>query len=149
QDNAGLIPEPAVKKLATAFIKLGNISLVNDVLTAVDASGCKIDQKNDESVMVTFFASMGESSNPALLVANPTAFPQVRGLGDYFSLPEKDMLFQMLRWMPGQGYVADSATRNPISNSSHLFGRQQIAEMLSKQHMILKASKSREKDKRV
>lgn len=68
----------------------------------------------------------------------------------YVSLPEKkDMLFQMLQWMPGQGYVADSATRNLILKNSHLFGRQQIAEILSKQHMISKASKSREKEKRV
>ncbi|KAM1174209.1 hypothetical protein ACFX19_027372 [Malus domestica] len=58
----------------------------------------------------------------------------------YVSLPEKkDMLFQMLQWMPGQGYVADSATRNLILKNSHLFGRQQIAEILSKQHMISKA----------
>lgn len=46
QDNAGLISKPAIKKFATAFMKLGNINLINDVLKAVDASGCKIDQVN-------------------------------------------------------------------------------------------------------
>ncbi|CAN6543198.1 unnamed protein product [Malus baccata var. baccata] len=121
KDNAGLISKPAIKKFATAFMKLGNINLINDVLKAVDASGCKIDQGLFQMA-----------------------------ISRYVSLPEKkDMLFQMLQWMPGQGYVADSATRNLILKNSHLFGRQQIAEILSKQHMISKASKSREKEKRV
>jgi hypothetical protein len=33
-------------KFATAFMKLGNINLINDVLKAIDGSGCKIDQVN-------------------------------------------------------------------------------------------------------
>jgi hypothetical protein len=44
--------------------------------------------------------------------------------------------------MPGQGYVVDSSTRNLILKNSHLFGRQLIAEILSKQHMTSKALKA-------
>lgn len=44
QDNAGLISKPAVKKFATAFLKSGNINLINDVIKAIHGSGHKIDQ---------------------------------------------------------------------------------------------------------
>jgi hypothetical protein len=61
----------------------------------------------------------------------------------YIAEPEKkDLLIQLLQWMPGQGYVVDSSTRNLILKNSHLFGRQLIAEILSKQHMTSKALKS-------
>ncbi|KAL6297498.1 hypothetical protein ACE6H2_005640 [Prunus campanulata] len=118
KDNAGLISKPAVKKFSTAFLKLGNINLINDVLKVIDASGCKIDQGLFQMA-----------------------------ISRYIALPEKkELLIQMLLWMPGQGYVVDSATRNLILKNSHLFGRQHIADVLSKQHMISKASKSRKKD---
>ncbi|XP_034197905.1 pentatricopeptide repeat-containing protein At1g10910, chloroplastic isoform X3 [Prunus dulcis] len=118
KDNAGLISKPAVKKFSTAFLKLGNINLINDVLKVIDASGCKIDQGVFQMA-----------------------------ISRYIALPEKkELLIQMLLWMPGQGYVVDSATRNLILKNSHLFGRQHIADVLSKQHMISKASKSRKKD---
>jgi hypothetical protein len=55
---------------------------------------------------------------------------------------KKEPLLQLLQWMPGQGYFVDSSTRNLILKNSHLFGRQTIAELLSKQHMVLKAMKS-------
>ena len=60
----------------------------------------------------------------------------------YIAEPEKDLLIQLLQWMPGQGYVVDSSTRNLILKNSHLFGRQLIAEILSKQHMTSKALKA-------
>ena len=58
----------------------------------------------------------------------------------YIAEPEKkELLLHLLQWMPGQGYVVDSPTRNVILKNSHLFGRQLIAEMLSKQHSRAKA----------
>lgn len=55
---------------------------------------------------------------------------------------KKDLLFQLLQWMPGQGYIVDAPTRNLILKKSHLFGRQIIAELLSKQHRVSKAMRS-------
>lgn len=61
----------------------------------------------------------------------------------YIENPEKkDLLLQLLQWMPGQGYAVDSSTRNLILKNSHLFGRQLIAEILSRQQMMSKALKS-------
>jgi hypothetical protein len=58
----------------------------------------------------------------------------------YLGQPEKkDLLLHLLQWMPGQGYVVDPLTRNLILKNSHLFGRQLIAEVLSKQPVKLKA----------
>ncbi|XP_062030038.1 pentatricopeptide repeat-containing protein At1g10910, chloroplastic isoform X2 [Rosa rugosa] len=114
KDNPGLISKPATMKFATAFMKLGNINLINDVLKAIDGSGFKIDQG-------VFQMAISRS------ISDPD---------------KKDLLLQLLQWMPGQGYTVDSSTRNLILKNSHLFGRHHIAEMLSKQHMISKASKS-------
>lgn len=62
----------------------------------------------------------------------------------YLGQPEKkDLLLHLLQWMPGQGYVVDSSTRNLILKNSHLFGRQLIAEVLSKQQVNSRAQKSR------
>lgn len=61
----------------------------------------------------------------------------------YIAEPEKkELLLQLLEWMSGQGYVVDSSTRNMILKNSHLFGRQLIANLLSKQHMMLKSLRS-------
>lgn len=58
----------------------------------------------------------------------------------YLAEPEKKELFlKLLQWMPGQGYAVDSSTRNLLLKNSHLFGRQLIAEILSKQRMGSKA----------
>ncbi|KAG5563741.1 hypothetical protein RHGRI_000071 [Rhododendron griersonianum] len=58
----------------------------------------------------------------------------------YIAEPEKkDLLLQLLQWMPGQGYVVDSSTRNLILKNSDLFGRQLIAEILANQHTVSKA----------
>lgn len=54
---------------------------------------------------------------------------------------KKDLLLQLLQWMPGQGYFVDSSTRNLILKNAHLFGRQTIAELLSKQHIVSKTVK--------
>jgi len=60
----------------------------------------------------------------------------------YLDEPEKkDLLLHLLQWMPGQGYAVDSSTRNLILKNSHLFGRQLIAEVLSKQRVQLKQKK--------
>ena len=62
----------------------------------------------------------------------------------FIELPEKkDLFIQLLQWMSGQGYVVDSSTRNLILKNSHLFGRQLIADILSKQqHRVSKATRS-------
>ncbi|XP_041010889.1 pentatricopeptide repeat-containing protein At1g10910, chloroplastic isoform X2 [Juglans microcarpa x Juglans regia] len=112
KDNAGLISKPAIKKFSIAFFNSGNINLINDVIKAIHGSGYKIDQGLFQMV-----------------------------ISRYIAQPEKkELLLQLLQWMPCQGYVVDSSTRNLILKNSHIFGRQLIAEMLSKQHMVSKAS---------
>ncbi|KAG5223050.1 pentatricopeptide repeat-containing protein [Salix suchowensis] len=114
KDNAKFISPAAIKKFAKSFVKHGNINLINDVLKVIHASGNKIDQRLFQMAVSRYIAQ-----------------------------PEKkDLLLQLLQWMPGQGYVVDSSTRNLILQNAHLFGRQLIAEILSKQHMMSKALKS-------
>ncbi|KAK9286350.1 hypothetical protein L1049_014744 [Liquidambar formosana] len=114
KDNAGLISWPTIHKFATAFMKLGNINLINDVMKAIHSCGYKIDQDLFQMA-----------------------------ISRYIAQPEKkDLLLQLLQWMPGHGYVVDSSTRNLILKNSHLFGRQLIAEILSKQHIVSKALRS-------
>ncbi|XP_034902987.1 pentatricopeptide repeat-containing protein At1g10910, chloroplastic isoform X1 [Populus alba] len=114
KDNAELISPAAIKKFASSFVKLGDINLINDVMKVIHGSGYKIDQELFQMAVSRYIAE-----------------------------PEKkDLLIQLLQWMPGQGYVVDSSTRNLILKNSHLFGRQLIAEILSKQHMMSKALKS-------
>ncbi|XWS54889.1 hypothetical protein CRYUN_Cryun10bG0128500 [Craigia yunnanensis] len=114
KDNAELISRLAIKKFATVFMKLGNINLINDVLKVIHGSGCNIDQ----------------------------GLFQI-AVSRYLAQPEKkELLLQLLQWMPGQGYVVDSSTRNLILKNSELFGRQLTAEILSKQHMMSKVSRS-------
>lgn len=109
-----------IKKFAASFIKFGNINLINDVMKAIHSSGYKIDQGLFEMA-----------------------------ISRYIDQPEKkDLLLQLLQWMPGQGYVVDSSTRNLLLRNSKLFGPQLIAEALSKQHISSKAPRSDEmKDK--
>lgn len=117
KDNGELISAPSMKKFATIFLKSGNINSMNDVLKMIHGFGCKIDQ--DLFRMA---------------------------ISRYIMKPEKkDLLLQLLQWMSGNGYVVNSSTRNLILKNSHLFGRQLIAEILSKQQMMLKASKSNER----
>ncbi|XP_058224717.1 pentatricopeptide repeat-containing protein At1g10910, chloroplastic isoform X2 [Rhododendron vialii] len=111
KDNGKLISEPAKKEFATSFLKWGNINLLNDVIRAIHESGYKIDQGLFHVAITRYIAE-----------------------------PEKkDLLLQLLQWMPGQGYVVDSSTRNLILKNSDLFGRQLIAEILAKQHTVSKA----------
>ncbi|XVF01132.1 hypothetical protein REPUB_Repub04eG0062000 [Reevesia pubescens] len=114
KDNAKLISQPAIKKFATAFMKLGNINLINDVLKVIHGSGYKIDQGLFQMAVSRYLAQS----------------------------EKKELLLQLLQWMPGQGYVVDSLTRNLILKNSELFGRQLTAEILSKQHMMSKVSHS-------
>ncbi|KAK6240948.1 Pentatricopeptide repeat - like 10 [Theobroma cacao] len=114
KDNAELISQPAIKKFATAFMKLGNINMINDVLKVLHGSGYKIDQGLFQMA-----------------------------ISRYLGQPEKkELLLQLLQWMPGHGYVVDSSTRNMILKNSQLLGRQLTAEILSKQHMMSKVSRS-------
>ncbi|KAI3715714.1 hypothetical protein L6452_22700 [Arctium lappa] len=114
KDNARLISRPAMKKFASSFMRFGNINLINDVMKAIHNSGYNIGQG---------LFSMAVSR--------------------YIGEPEKkELLLQLLEWMGGQGYVVDPCTRNLILKNSDLFGRQQTAEILSKQHTM---SKTRDK----
>ncbi|CAI8591520.1 unnamed protein product [Vicia faba] len=115
KDNATFISGPTTKKFASAFMKSGNINLINDVMKTLHSCGYKID---------------------------PDLFEMA--VSRYLGQPEKkDLLLHLLQWMPGQGYVVDPSTRNLILKNSHLFGRQLIAEVLSKQRVKLKAQESR------
>ncbi|XP_020221257.1 pentatricopeptide repeat-containing protein At1g10910, chloroplastic [Cajanus cajan] len=110
KDNATFISRPTTKKFASAFMKSGNINFINDVLKTLHDCGYKPDQD--------LFAM---------------------AVSRYLGQPEKkDLLLHLLQWMPGQGYVVDSSTRNLILKNSHLFGRQLIAEALSKQQVKVK-----------
>ncbi|AAB65486.1 membrane-associated salt-inducible protein isolog; 88078-84012 [Arabidopsis thaliana] len=107
KDNAKMISQPTLKKFGRAFMISGNINLVNDVLKVLHGSGHKIDQVQFEIA-----------------------------ISRYISQPDKkELLLQLLQWMPGQGYVVDSSTRNLILKNSHMFGRLLIAEILSKHHV--------------
>ncbi|PPR94980.1 hypothetical protein GOBAR_AA25707 [Gossypium barbadense] len=115
KDNSEHISQPAIKKFASAFMKFGNINLINDVLKVIHGSGSKIDQGLFQTAVSRYIAQ-----------------------------PEKkELLLQLLQWMPGQGYAVDSTTRNLILKNSELLGRQLTAEILSKQHIISKGSQSK------
>ncbi|XP_028800907.1 pentatricopeptide repeat-containing protein At1g10910, chloroplastic isoform X1 [Neltuma alba] len=114
KDNAKFISRPAIKRFAAAFMKFGNINMINDVMKTLH--GC--DHKVDKDLFQT-------------------------AVSRYIDQPEKkDLLLHLLQWMPSQGYVVDSSTRNLILKNSHLFGRQLVAEVLSKQHIKLKEQNS-------
>ncbi|KAF8411777.1 hypothetical protein HHK36_004336 [Tetracentron sinense] len=110
KDNAEEISQPAIKKFAVAFMKSGNINLINDVMKAVHSSGHKIDQELFH-IAISRFIEQPE---------------------------KKELLLQLLQWMTGQGYVVDSSSRNLILKNSQLFGRHLVAEILSKQHKMSK-----------
>ncbi|XP_010242769.1 PREDICTED: pentatricopeptide repeat-containing protein At1g10910, chloroplastic isoform X2 [Nelumbo nucifera] len=115
KDNSRFISQATLKKFAVAFMKSGNINLINDVVKAVHSSGHKIDQEVFQKAILR-----------------------------YIGQPEKkELLLRLLQWMPGQGYVVDSSSRNLILKNSHLFGRQLIAEILSKQHKVAKLSRTK------
>ncbi|KAL9451416.1 hypothetical protein AB3S75_013056 [Citrus x aurantiifolia] len=114
KDNSESISHPAIKKFASAFVRLGNINLVNDVMKATHATGYRIDQGIFHIAIARYIAER----------------------------EKKELLLKLLEWMTGQGYVVDSSTRNLILKNSHLFGRQLIADILSKQHMKSKSSKT-------
>ncbi|KAH9685743.1 pentatricopeptide repeat-containing protein [Citrus sinensis] len=114
EDNSESISHPAIKKFASAFVRLGNINLVNDVMKAIHATGYRIDQGIFHIAIARYIAER----------------------------EKKELLLKLLEWMTGQGYVVDSSTRNLILKNSHLLGRQLIADILSKQHMKSKSSKT-------
>ncbi|KAH9685742.1 pentatricopeptide repeat-containing protein [Citrus sinensis] len=114
KDNSESISHPAIKKFASAFVRLGNINLVNDVMKAIHATGYRIDQGIFHIAIARYIAER----------------------------EKKELLLKLLEWMTGQGYVVDSSTRNLILKNSHLLGRQLIADILSKQHMKSKSSKT-------
>ncbi|MED6185461.1 hypothetical protein PIB30_118315 [Stylosanthes scabra] len=113
KDNGTYISRAAIRKFANAFLKSGNINLINDVMKTLQEIGYKIDQDLFQ-----------------------------RAISRYLGHPEKkDLLLHLLQWMPGQGYVLDSSTRNLILANSDLFGRQLISEVLSKQNLVSKSQK--------
>ncbi|RVX04675.1 Pentatricopeptide repeat-containing protein, chloroplastic [Vitis vinifera] len=83
QDNEGLISKPSIKKFATAFMKFGNVNLINDVMKAIHGSGYKIDQELFQMAVTRYIAE-----------------------------PEKkELLLHLLQWMPGQGLNNRSKSR--------------------------------------
>ncbi|KAK9070998.1 hypothetical protein SSX86_009566 [Deinandra increscens subsp. villosa] len=120
KDNASLISRPALKRFSSSFMRFGNINLINDVMKAIHNSGYKI----------------GEGLFSMAITR-------------YIAQPEKkDLLLKLLEWMSGQGYVVDPSTRNLILKNSDMFGRQLIAEILSKQHIMSRTLKTKEPSKR-
>ncbi|GAB4848140.1 hypothetical protein Ancab_002806 [Ancistrocladus abbreviatus] len=114
KDNGRLISKPAIKKFSTAFVESGNINLINDVLKAVHSSGHKIDQEVFQMAILR-----------------------------YVGQPEKkELLLQLLQWMPTHGYVVDSSTRNLILKNARTYGHHFIAEILTRQHAIVRALRS-------
>lgn len=108
KENANLISPQGVKKFLVAYMKSGDINLINDALRVIHTSGYKIDQN-------VFHLAVSR----------------------YITQPEKkELLFQLLQWMPSHGYVVNSSTRNLILRNSESFGQQVIAEILSRQHAI-------------
>ncbi|KAJ4717063.1 putative Pentatricopeptide repeat-containing protein [Melia azedarach] len=114
KDNSSSISHPAIKKFASAFMRLGNMNLLNDVMKAIHSSGYKIDQGLFHLAISRYIAET----------------------------EKKELLLQLLEWMTGQGYVVDSSTRNLILKNSHILGRRLIADILSKQHMMSKSLRS-------
>lgn len=55
QDNSGSISQAAIKKFGSAFIRLGNINLVNDVMKVLHASGYKIDEVSNQELKWMYF----------------------------------------------------------------------------------------------
>ncbi|CAN4119738.1 unnamed protein product [Withania somnifera] len=120
KDNAGFISRPAIKKFAVNFMRSGNINLINDVMKTMHSSGHKIDQGLFDMA-----------------------------ISRYIAKPEKkELLLQLLKWMPGQGYAIDSSTRNLFLKNSNLFGQQLTAEALSKQLVMSKKVKSHKENAR-
>lgn len=119
KDNAELIPMHTLEKFAIAFVRSGNINLINDVLKAFHRSGCTLD-------MEVFSMAISR----------------------YVAKPEKkDLLLQLLQWMSGRGYVVDSSSRNLLLRKSHLLGgKQLISEILSTQHMMSRKLRNHEVD---
>ncbi|MFQ6630242.1 hypothetical protein Gotur_028872 [Gossypium turneri] len=165
KDNAEHISQPAIKKFASAFMKFGNINLINDVLKVIHGSGYKTDQvislyrcvkhqcrtwvimNNEESEQHRFLSTIRPS--PTSMELEQYLLILIQGLfqtavSRYIAHPEKkELLLQLLQWMPGQGYAVDSTTRNLILKNSELLGRQLTAEILSKQHIMSKGSQSK------
>ncbi|WOL03021.1 hypothetical protein Cni_G11741 [Canna indica] len=109
KDNARLLSGKSLEKFAISFMRSGNINLINDVLKALHRSGFEI--------------------GPDII--------QI-AVSRYIAKPEKrDLLLQLLQWMPGHGYGVDSSSRNLLLKNAHLFGHKQlIADILSKQFTV-------------
>ncbi|XP_068647317.1 pentatricopeptide repeat-containing protein At1g10910, chloroplastic [Aristolochia californica] len=110
KDNLPHISRYSTKRFVLAFMRFGNINLINDVIKALHNSGHRINQEVFQ-----------------LAVSR------------YIRKPEKkELLLHLMQWMAGQGYVVDSSSRNLLLKKSDLFGRQVLAETLSKQHIMSK-----------
>lgn len=63
----------------------------------------------------------------------------------FIVLPEKkDLLLQLLHWMPEKNYFVDSSTRELILKNSQFFGGKLIKEALSNHRRVPKAAGSYE-----
>lgn len=111
KDNMEMLSKPSLEKFVNAFMKSGNINLINDVFKDFHRFGHNMD---------TEIFSLAISR--------------------YLGKPEKkELLLSLLKWMQTHGYVVDSASRNLLLKKSHIFGQKQlIAEILSKQHVSRK-----------
>ncbi|XP_051137951.1 pentatricopeptide repeat-containing protein At1g10910, chloroplastic isoform X2 [Andrographis paniculata] len=117
KDNGNLIPQPAIRKFATNFMKKGNINLVNDVIKAIHSTGYKVDQE-------IFYLAISR----------------------YIEEPEKkELLLHLLQWMPGHDYCVESPSRKLILENSHMLEHRSLSELLFKHSMVLKTNKSRER----
>lgn len=80
--------------------------------------------------------------------ASSIGFLQVvfdKAIERYITEPEKkELLLHLLQWMTGQGYAVNPTSRNLLLKNSQLFGRQLIAEILSKQQAMSKRLRTKE-----
>ncbi|KNA15056.1 hypothetical protein SOVF_101710 [Spinacia oleracea] len=108
KDNAKFLSPEAVQKFLGAFIRFGDVNLINDALEAIHSSGYNIDQD---------------------------AFHLI--VSRYVAQPEKmELILQLLQWMPNHGYVVNPSTRNLILKDVNLGNHLFVAEILAKQHVI-------------
>ena len=120
-------------------MQAGNINMINDVFKALHNSGRGINQ-----VGARFFPQNIDFSSLLIDVSLvDEIFSQEVfhvAVSRYVARPEKDeLLVQLLKWMPGQGYTLTSSSIDLILKNSSLFGqRHLILDILAQKHKTLK-----------
>ncbi|KAJ0971381.1 hypothetical protein J5N97_019340 [Dioscorea zingiberensis] len=108
KDNSESISNRLLEKFAITFMKSGNINLINDVLKAFHRSGHRIDQEVFR-----------------LAIAR------------YVSKPEKkELLLQLLQWMPGQGYTTNGVKKVQKSRSEEIVAEGSNNQCGAKQYFL-------------